>query len=172
MGAEICTWRNWTTHVEWLDDVTLAPALKHRLAVFLARVMETLDALARRVDGACDADALAALLPRVGPIPAPWADDLLWAPLEWSTRRADAARVTDLVRDIEALLEWEPEPIAQVVAMLLAERILRAVLANRSEHLEDPDGVLTAANVLEQQVRRVLLCVTTGQVSAAEYRLM
>jgi hypothetical protein len=165
-----CTWGGWQTNVQW--DKEVAPGIKIRLEGFFDRVLPTLDTLARRVDGARDVDALAALLQRLGPMPSPWADDMLMVPREWSASRADAARVTNLMRNVDHVLEREPEPIQSVVAMLLTERILRAVLVSRIEHLDDPDGVLTAANLLEQQVRQVLVFVCTGQVSASDYRLM
>jgi hypothetical protein len=173
MSAETCTWRNWQTTVEWDEDTP--PGIKIRLGGFFDRMLPMLDMLARRVDGAIDTDAIAALsgqLQQLGPMPSPWADDTLTALHAWSTAIAEEARVTRHRTELEAALEGEPASVGWAAVAVLLERILRATLASRYELLEDPDGVLMAADVLEHQVRQVLVFVCTGQVSAADYRTM
>jgi hypothetical protein len=62
--------------------------------------------------------------------------------------------------------------VGWTAAVLLLERVLRATLAARAEYLEDPDAVRSAANVLEQEVRSMLVRVSVGHISAATYRAM
>jgi len=170
-GNPDCTWRGWRTTVVW-DDDDVEPVVRDRLQSFLRAVLTTLEALARRVDGAGDTDAIAALGSELGPMPAPWADDSLTVLREWSTAIADEARVTGYRTEVDHAVAGEPAPVRWVAVALLLARILRATFAGRCEQLDDPDGVLTAAEVLYHQVRQVLGYVSTGEMSAAEYRLM
>lgn len=164
------SWRLWTTALEWAPDA--APAVRARLSPFLDCVLPKVSQLGVCLVGADAAEVVAALTSYVERTDlAPSVAEALIAVAEYLRPVADPARIATWITMTTDTLEAEASTIQFVVAVLLLERVVRAVADSRPTGLE-VEVLLAAATALEEAVRQVMVDVLNDRVPANTYRTM
>lgn len=170
-------WTAWKTEVEWPEtERPVAPAVKHALEGFLARVLIGVDTLAATLKARRDLDVVAVLADRLERLDAPGVpavDPIVVMLGAEAAGLADHVAVSNRMKALDDVLAGQPVPVAWVSIALLVERVCRAMAAaGREGQFDEPDDVLMVAATLEGQVREVLGAVARREIAPNTYRVM